>query len=174
MEAARLRDIPGYETRYAASADGRIWSYGSARWLKPYRVGGNYLAVEIDQKNMKVHRLVALAWIANPLKHPVVNHLDGDKGHNAASNLEWCTISENTKHALRIGLASMPPRDRIAKGGRSGAKLTVEKVAVIKARLARGEEGKALAVEYGVTQPNISAINRGITWRDVAPAELPS
>lgn len=176
MNADELRDIPGYEGRYAASRGGRIWSHQRRCWLKPWLSGSRgkqYEQVAVSGARFKVHRLVALAWVSNPRGAPQVNHLDGIKTHNAASNLEWCTASENTLHAVRAGLLQpKPPFRPFAKGNRFGAKLDAEKVAVIKARLAAGETGKSLSAEYRVTQPNISAIKRGITWSDVAAAEL--
>lgn len=45
------------------------------------------------------HRLVAMAWIENPDSLEVVNHKDGNKANNEASNLEWCTVKYNTQHA---------------------------------------------------------------------------
>ena len=45
------------------------------------------------------HRLVAMAWIDNPDSLEVVNHKDGNKANNEASNLEWCTVKYNTQHA---------------------------------------------------------------------------
>lgn len=56
--------------------------------------------------NVPVHRVVALAFIENPLGYSIINHLDGNKRNNCAANLEWTTPSENTKHAWRIGLIS--------------------------------------------------------------------
>lgn len=50
-------------------------------------------------------RLVATYFVDNPDKKPVVNHIDGNKRNNNYQNLEWATISENTKHAFDHGLA---------------------------------------------------------------------
>jgi hypothetical protein len=65
---------------------------------------GVVLCKESKYKSFRIHRLIAIAFIPNPDNKPCVNHLDGNKLNNNIDNLEWCTHSENNKHALKTGL----------------------------------------------------------------------
>lgn len=62
------------------------------------------LSYKRNRQTFPIHRLVALAFCSNPHNHPEVNHKDGDKLNNHASNLEWVTHKENIQHAIRAGL----------------------------------------------------------------------
>lgn len=106
------RDIPGYAGHYTITRDGRIWSVKTCLWMKPEITDTGYLRVRLRrdgaQHKFKVHRLVAIVWIANPKNRPQINHLNGDKLDNRDINLEWVTGSENMKHAVRAGLVILP------------------------------------------------------------------
>ena len=56
------------------------------------------------QKHFYVHRLLAKAFIPNPLNKPQVNHIDGNGLNNDINNLEWVTARENVQHAYDTGL----------------------------------------------------------------------
>lgn len=73
-----------------------------------------YKSVAINRTTVRVHRMVAEAFIPNPLNHEVVHHKDNSKDNNDASNLEWASISFNTTHAFSIGALKSPNRNPIA------------------------------------------------------------
>ncbi|ENW7464033.1 TPA: NUMOD4 motif-containing HNH endonuclease [Escherichia coli] len=153
--------IPGYEGKYSVTKDGRVYSHLRGRFLNPSPDNKGYLRVTLCsdgiQKTLKVHRLVAQLFIPNPYCKPEVNHINGDKSDNAIWNLEWCTCSENLKHAFSIGLKS-------AKGVFNGrAKLS--ETDVIDIRNSVGMKLSELSTKYGVSEMQISTIRRGNAWR---------
>lgn len=93
-----------------------------AKVLSPYLARHGYLevAVMVDGKRTKyrVHRLVARAFVSGHFEGASVDHLDGEKTNNRAANLEWVTLSENTRRQWESGLVDL-------RGDRApGAKLT--------------------------------------------------
>ena len=104
--------ISGFEGLYEIDRNGQVYSIGHSQYRKPRKLkawsnGIGYLKVNLykDGKQHKryIHRLVAEAFIPNPTGKPNVNHLDCDLHNNAASNLEWCTQSENILYAVKLG-----------------------------------------------------------------------
>ena len=125
------------------------------------------LSLNGHSKYYYVHRLVAELFIPNSDNLPYVNHKDGDKSNNHVDNLEWCTRSENEKHAWLIGLKS---KNTIGtKGEKHGMhKLTQEQVDYIRSVHKRfdSEFGSAgLAKKFGVSSQTITNIVNYRNWK---------
>jgi hypothetical protein len=171
--------ITGYEALYEVSETGEVRSVGGQRrghkasytvgprLLKPQVVGG-YLMVRLYRQHGKgveweaktVHRLVAQAFIENPLGLPVVNHKDGNKQNCHADNLEWMTQAQNMQHAFDTGLKAP------ACGSDHGmVKLTESQVREIRVRLAAGESQRLIAIDFNVSRGAVRDIKTGKSWR---------
>ena len=115
------KPIYGYEGIYEVSNFGNVRSVDridfAGRHLKgklfSTKAKEGYVTVRLSKNRnittFKIHQLVAEAFILNPEGKHCVNHIDGNKQNNHVENLEWCTHSENMKHAFKTGL-SKPKR----------------------------------------------------------------
>lgn len=177
MTKEQILPVVGYEGLYSVSDLGQVYSMpkkwvsgkGCVREIKKpvkmsmsfdnsgYRVVG--LRKGDNLKQYKVHRLVAIAFIPNPLNKPCVNHIDGDKGNNKLENLEWVTVKENGTHAKNTGLYN-----HVFGEKHGSCKLTEKSVIEIrKSTLTSRELGK----KYGVSHYHINAIKSGRKWSHV-------
>lgn len=151
----RSKDIKGYEGFYAVTTLGRVWSYRREIWLKPGLTGRGYktviLCVCSKDVDKKVHRLVAEAFIDNPIGKPQVNHKNGNKLDCRVSNLEWVTARENLQHASDMGL------NKTFKLSRT------EKELICKNHLELGVKKTVLAKIFNVSPPAISYIIKTYT-----------
>lgn len=120
MENETWKDIPGYEGKYQISNLARVKSLERTRinikgaGVFPVRekilkgcIGKEgYPLVSLSKdsqvRHFRIHRLVAIAFIPNPMNKPTVNHKNGIRRDTRLENLEWCTNSENHLHAYRV------------------------------------------------------------------------
>jgi hypothetical protein len=79
---------------------------GRIRKLKPYVDSTGYPRVVLSEhskpKSIRVHYLVASAFLPKGKNDKCVNHKDGNKQNNNVSNLEWCSYSHNIKHSFEV------------------------------------------------------------------------
>lgn len=162
----RMCVYKGYEG-YRVFADGRVMGM-RGRFRTLWLGRGGYLKVALWNKGIGkvvyVHRLVCACFNSNPLNKKEVNHIDGNKLNNHASNLEWATSAENHKHAVRAGL--MLP----VLGERNGKhKLKVSDVLVIRSSSLSWNK---LARQFGVTKSAIQHVKERRNWKHVV--EVPN
>lgn len=122
--------------------------------LRPGRKASGYRFVGLtsgagERKYEMVHRLVAKAFIANPLDLPAVNHRDLNKSNNCTTNLEWVTHSENSRHAIESGVVVVGQGSRL---------LTPDAIAEVKA--ARGTY-REIGLRFGCSAQTVCNIKRG-------------
>lgn len=98
------KPIQGFE-KYLVSDNGQVWSLYTHRALTPAidKYGYERVALFKDGKahTRTVHRLVARAFVPNPLNLPTVNHINEVKTDNRVKNLEWASVADNDNHGTR-------------------------------------------------------------------------
>jgi hypothetical protein len=143
-----------HDKNYIVSNYGEVMSfrrYKEGRILKNIKLKIGYEQVCFGVASPHyIHRLVAKAFIPNPLNLPMVHHKDGDKANNHQSNLEWVTNQENIQNAYDSG-AMKPNR-----------KITDEQVALIKKEYFEdGLSQYKLGAKYSVSRSTIQGILNG-------------
>lgn len=172
------KPIKGYEGLYEISNLGRVkscrkWSgtcFRQEKMLSNERLTKDgYVRVNLHRDNrgheFRVHRLVAEHFIPNPTHKDTVNHIDGNKLNNTASNLEWADRHEQLNHAYRLKLKQ-------AHRGSSNtqAKLTDDDVRYIRKHYIRNsrEFGTvALSKKFGVSNRVIGLVVAGKSYKNV-------
>lgn len=168
-----FKDIIGYEGIYQISNLGRVKSLKrfvdnhsglkkqlKEKILKNHISKTGYYVIDLKnnslRKTFKVHRLIAIMFISKVNGKDFVNHIDGNKLNNSIDNLEWCTISENNKHAELTGLKN----DSGVNNSKS--KLTKENVLFIRQSSLKLKE---LSEMFGINQSGVSKIRKFKTYK---------
>lgn len=155
------------QPNYAISECSKIFRISTGKeMVQTLRGVPEYLTIRACQnniaKNVKVHIMVAEVWLEEP-KSPLydtVNHKDGDKLNNHVSNLEWATKSQNSRHAVNLGLI---------KSGEDcyQTKLTGNNVHEICKMLSECYRIKDIADRFDVSNDIIRKIKAGDAWFDI-------
>lgn len=129
-----------------------------AKSVRPWLAKNGYLTVSVKgedghRRKFTVHRLVAKAFVDGWFEDATVNHIDGNKMHNAAENFEWVSLAENTRKQWEIGLVDLRGEKH------PSSKLTNEQTAEIIRRMPEGID--SLATEFNVSKALIYKIRSG-------------
>ena len=156
-----MRDIKGYESKYAVDRAGNVWSYPNRfhkemTKLKPRVRKNGYLAICLSKESkvadVLIHRLIADAYIGIE-EGLEVNHIDGVRDNNKLDNLECVSRSVNTLHGIWIN-----------NNGKQ--KLTLEDAESIRMKASEGERQVDIAKEFIVSPQTINQIIKGCIYRN--------
>lgn len=161
-----MKPIEGFPN-YEISSDGRIWSKpridlrGHNRvghWMKSSGKKNWYrhlVLINFEKKQtITIHKLVATAFVPNPNNLPCINHIDGNKQNNNASNLEWCSQEQNNLHS------------KLILGNTNCAKLQVSDIINIK-YINTQSSLQELATQYNVSKTMIRHIKNNKAWKHI-------
>ena len=114
--ALQIKDYP----EYYVTDNGDVYSRnyrntGRIKKMTPVKRPDGYLRIMLKGKGYYVHCLVAETFIPNPDNKSQVNHKNGDKTDNRVENLEWCTRSENVRHAYDVLHRRAPYQGKLGK-----------------------------------------------------------
>lgn len=87
--------------------DGAIYHRGpngnsEPSWKFGHKDRLGYRLIKINNRNYRVHRLVAETFIPNPENKPTVDHINRIRDDNSVSNLRWATQHEQVENSARV------------------------------------------------------------------------
>lgn len=170
------KPIAGYEGLYEVSNAGRVRSLDrdvkgkgktgkdavrkvKGRILINQKSSNGYvqvcLAKDGQNKIERVHRLVAAAFLENPLGLPEVNHKDENKTNNDVNNLEWCSHLYNQRYGNKPMRGERHPM----------RKLNATQIQEIRKRRSSGELLRVIARDFGISMSHACGITKGNYWQ---------
>lgn len=162
------KDVTNFEGLYKISNLGRVkslitYNHSYEIILKPKESHNGYWEVCLWKNHiphfLRVHRLVAFAFIPNPEDKPYINHKNFDKKCNKIDNLEWVTHRENIDHAIKNG--KFEPLRFLQ------TKVSIEDIRTIKKLVHNGVSKKEIVDKYPIKMPSLNSLLRGDTFKDI-------
>ena len=172
------KNVTGYENCYQVSNFGNVRSLDrldsagrkrKGRTLIPIVDNLGYCSVHLlkngKTKTIRIHRLVALEFLENPLNYKEINHKDENKQNNSVKNLEWC----DRKYNMNYGRMTHNFHSKRASGENNGRSILTKKdVEKIRNKYIKGSRThglSALSKEFGVCVSQIGNIVRRESWK---------
>lgn len=163
-------DVKGWDGKYLISNYGRLKSIdGKYSKIHPegYITKGHkdtqgYKGATLRKPGTcfktRIHVLVAEHFCEKPDGSECVNHKDGNKHNNAASNLEWDTLAGNVGHAVETGLMDFK--------GEKHPQVKVSEEDVIDMRRMRraGITHEQIGRIFGICRRQAGDVINGINW----------
>lgn len=157
-------------TNYIITIDGYVYNINSNLRLKTQISNKGYKTINLQVPGCRyvtqsIHKLIALGYLPLVKDKPIINHIDGNKLNNSIDNLEWCTYSENNRHAYRTGLKVSNPRCGEESNLTKHSKNEVIQVCKL---LQKGYTTKALHDKFGISVGFSSKIYHRKSWTKIS------
>ena len=165
-EVSNIGNVRSLDRYVNAKNDSLSFKRGRMLKLKVEKLG--YLTVHLRDasttrsKYKKIHRLVGLMFIQNPLNKNTINHIDGDKTNNHKDNLEWNTTTENNRHARETLLNIPATGERIAQ-----SILIVDTVKLIRIMYKLGNSMPEISNILNIKYKHVWKIVRRKSWKHI-------
>lgn len=170
---ARLYLEDNIRTEYAVSTEGRLYNLITNELidLSNNIAHGGYTYVFLskqfggDGKTHQIHRLVALTFLSGQDIEKginVVDHLEGVSNGNAVDNLEWVTLSENSKRANRKGW-----RDHLKGESNSHSIYTEQQIRYACELYIQGFDKYYISEKTGINVNSLSGIFNNRKWKHI-------
>ena len=160
--------VPEKTTLCTRTKNGKTQTYShktKAQKISPCKTKSGYLEVSTKHNGKRVkalvHRLVGMAYVPGYKEGLTINHINGIKTDNNPENLEWVSLSQNTKHQWQTGLVNLQGENH------PWAKLTSKQVLYIRRLLQQGIPAHQLAVIANVSPSTICFIRDKKRWASV-------
>lgn len=151
------KPVVGYEGLYEVSNMGKVRNASNKHVLAAHKASGYYIVLlcrppknsKVDHKTWLVHRLVAIAFIANPEGLPQVDHINGDRTDNNVTNLRWVTCRDNHMNPVTYARSLAAHRTEASRLSSKARLNTPEVIAKRNTKLRSADNRRRLAVAHG-------------------------